>query len=95
LFATTHLQSAHFLPEYVGSLHPQVKDISHLGGNSVKNYVDAIIRKMKNVENGKATFSSFYGNWSWNTNTAPVKNKWSQSQQRRLITKDTTQSGQV
>ena len=68
LFAITHLQRAHLLSEYVRSLKPQVKDITHLGGNSIKNYVDAIVRKMRNLENGKTTLSSFYGNWSWNTN---------------------------
>jgi len=30
--------------------------------------VDAIVRKMRNLENGKTTLSSFYRNWSWNTN---------------------------
>ena len=47
LFATTHLQRAHLLSEYIGSLQPQVKDTTHLGGNSIKNCVDAIVRKMR------------------------------------------------
>ena len=27
-------------------LQPQVKDITHLGGNSIKNYMDAIVKGM-------------------------------------------------
>ena len=58
LFAITHLQRAHLLSEYVRSLKPQVKDITHLGG-SIKNYVDAIVRKMRNLENGKTAKQPF------------------------------------
>jgi len=71
LFAITHLQRAHLLSEYVRSLKPQVTDIAHLGGNSIKNYVDAIVRKMRNLENNPFCFFTEIGLGTQTMSTAP------------------------
>ena len=46
---------------------PKKENLTHLSGNSIKNYIDAIARKIRVIENQKLTTSSFYGNWSWST----------------------------
>jgi len=67
MFRTTHLQRAHLLSAYAKTLMPKKENLTHLSGNSIKNYIDAIARKMRVIENQKLTTSSFYGNWSWST----------------------------
>ena len=50
MFQITHLQRAYVLKHYVEGLLPKVKGVHALKGNTTKNYLDAIQRKMHELE---------------------------------------------
>ena len=60
----SHLQRAHILALYVKYLQP-LTNISHFEGKTLKNYVDAICRRLRELEGQQTVLSERYGNWSW------------------------------
>ena len=58
----SHLQKAHILAMYVSQLQP-VTDILHLDGKRVTKYVDAIARRLRQLENKQHDLSD-NGSWS-------------------------------
>ena len=71
MFQVTHLQWAHILKHYVKSLQPKVDGDKALKGNTIKNYLDAIQRKMHQMEREDNSLYSWYGNWAWSQNDSP------------------------
>lgn len=65
----SHRQRSFILSKYVAQLRPLKQNITHYEGNALKNYVDAIVRKMRQLENCSNDLSEKYGNWScWTDN---------------------------
>ena len=62
----SHLQRAHILAAYmyIGKLKPAKQNMTHLQGNSLKNYLDAICRRIQQLENSTNAASEKFGNWS-------------------------------
>ena len=60
----SHLQRAHILAAYIGKLKPAKQNMTHLQGNSLKNYLDAICRRIQQLENSPNAASEKFGNWS-------------------------------
>ena len=71
MFQVTHLQRAHILKHFVKSLQPKVDGVKALKGNTIKNYLDAIQRKMHQMEREDNSLYSRYGNWAWSQNDSP------------------------
>ena len=63
MLSAAHLQRGH-LALYVTKLKPKIKNLTHLDGGSIKNYVDGICRKLKECESKSTELAERYGSWS-------------------------------
>ena len=64
MLSAAHLQRGHILALYVTELKPKIKNLTHLDGGSIKNYVDGICRKLKECESKSTELAERYGSWS-------------------------------
>ena len=60
-------REAHIISQCIQQLQAHAKGRTHYDSNTSKNYIEAIVRQLKQIENKKICFTIKYASWSWDS----------------------------